>query len=121
METMTADEVRRLMWNQHNDDIRIIGEELISEADSRGWCDQYDKFIKRVNDRLHIALPERVKTFSVTQTYRVTRTVTVEARDASEAGDHELVNYAWDFDDLETQGDWTIDSVVHLDTEVEEA
>lgn len=43
----------------HQADIEWIGQKLMSEAEQRDWCDQYDKFVEEVNNQLHVELPTR--------------------------------------------------------------
>lgn len=71
----------------HRRDIDRIGEALLSEAEDRDWCGDYDRVIEQLNERLSVALPTRVKEHTVTVqvTYQVD--VTVEAHDIEEAED----------------------------------
>lgn len=43
----------------HEQDIDIIGNAFIEEADRRGWCSDADDFIDTLNRGLHLSLPER--------------------------------------------------------------
>jgi hypothetical protein len=74
-------------------DIRIISDELQSEAESREWCDEYRTFCRRVNGRLHFGrLGPDTRVFKVEHTYTVTVFGTVEAvdgRDAEEKADQQ--------------------------------
>jgi len=46
-----AEDLRRQL-QRHQADRAIIGEELLSEAEMRTWCDEYNTFVDRVNARL---------------------------------------------------------------------
>jgi len=75
----------RTAQDAHRADIAAIGEALITEADERGWCTEYDEFIERLNDSLNVDLPARLRTWQVIVPLRVT--VRVEARTDDEAVD----------------------------------
>lgn len=46
----------------HLDDIALIGEILMDEANRRRWCSEYDEIVDVMNARLNVALPERDRT-----------------------------------------------------------
>ena len=69
------EEAKRL----HRRDIEIIGDALMAEAEARGWCDDYDKFVDRLNRQLRYELPTRTREYKVTATYTVTVSTIVEA------------------------------------------
>lgn len=50
--------------DQHESDIAKIGEALMSEAEQREWCDQFDDFVERLNTYLHIGLPTRHRDYT---------------------------------------------------------
>ena len=93
----------------HQSDIKIIGEALIAEAESREWCDDYDKFVGSLNSRLSITLEERSHDYEVTATFIVTVSTTISARDEDDAndqaGDMDLSSFncsiRGDYDDIE--------------------
>lgn len=93
----------------HQSDIKIIGEALIEEADNRGWCDDYDKFVNSLNSRLSVGLEERNHDYEVTATFIVTVSTTINARDEDDAndqaGDMDLSSFncsiRGDYDDIE--------------------
>ena len=93
----------------HRNDIKMIGEALIAEADSRGWCDDYDKFVSGLNSRLVVSLEERSQDYEVTATFIVTVSTTISARDEDDAndqaGDMDLGSFncsiRGDYDDIE--------------------
>jgi len=63
-------------------DAQIISDELLSEAESRDWCSEYDRFVDRVNGRLsRIELQQRIRRYEVSMTATVTFRVEVEATD----------------------------------------
>src|SRR5262245_15810712 len=43
----------------HEQDIRIIGDRLVQEAEDREWCDTYDDVVGEMNQQLHVELPTR--------------------------------------------------------------
>lgn len=93
----------------HQSDIEIIGEELLEEAERRGWCSDFDGWVDGVNARLTVSeLPTREHDYNVTLSYTVDVYVSVTARSESDAVDqayesfHEPgeVSYqsvSWDF------------------------
>ena len=93
----------------HQSDIKMIGEALIEEADNRGWCDDYDKFVNSLNSRLSVSLEERNHDYEVTATFIVTVSTTINARDEDDAndqaGDMDLSSFncsiRGDYDDIE--------------------
>lgn len=77
---------------RHREDIAIIGEELMAQAEYHGWCSQYDEVIDKLNTQLTVELPERQREYRV----RLIVYVDVTARDAQGAGDaavYELSGY----------------------------
>ncbi|GIM98047.1 hypothetical protein [Paractinoplanes toevensis] len=73
---------------RHRDDITLIGEKLIAEADDRDWCEVYDEFVDYLNINLHVELPLRERDFTVTAMVElrvdVTATSEGQARDLAE-------------------------------------
>ena len=104
--------------------VSTIGAELMAEADNRGWCSEYDRFVERLNDTLpdEYQLPVRVSDRTVHLTYSVTIEVTVEdvavdadlseiaerAREIAERGSNDGFSHL--------QG--SIEDVTHEDSEV---
>lgn len=98
-------------WREKHDTIRsqafdaidMIGQRLIEESERRGWCSEFDQIIEEVNSNLPgpFLLPSREREYEVTwsETYYVTvnRSITVTARNESEAED-----YARDYDTADT-------------------
>lgn len=70
---------------QHEEDIQLIGDSLLYEADQRSWCDDYDKFVAGLNQQLTVKLPERETEWTVTLTYSVTVTRNLMATDRAAA------------------------------------
>lgn len=63
----------------HSKDIRLIGEALMEEANSRQWCAEYDEFVSNLNGRLRYDLPVRESEKEVFITYTVKLKFTVDA------------------------------------------
>jgi hypothetical protein len=83
------EEAKRL----HRRDIALIGDALIAEAEARGWCEDYDKFVDRLNCQLRYELPTRTREYKVTATYTITVSTIVEAtseEDAKSAAEDEF-------------------------------
>lgn len=76
LEAAEAD--NRAVRGRHSQDIAIISERLISEADDRGWCDVYDDVVSDLNDQLYVKLEERSRDFTVEVRAMVTFKLTVE-------------------------------------------
>lgn len=67
---------------RHADDIALIGDRLIEEAQSREWCAEFDRIVDDLNGSLHVELPRRVRDYEV----RVSLTIRInEARDEDDA------------------------------------
>lgn len=73
----------------HRADIELISEKLTDEAENRGWCDEYDSFVRDVNSSLNIELTPRETEHEVS--FTLTFVVRVDARDQEEAEER-----AWD-------------------------
>lgn len=74
------------------DGFAVIGERLISEAQDRGWCEEFDRIIDDVNSQLvGFQLPTREDEFEVmvevSGRLTYTTTVSVTARSQSEANE----------------------------------
>lgn len=100
----------------HESDIATIGETLLSEAESRNWCSEYDEVVSGLNRQLNVSLPLRTRSYSVTAMIEVR--VTVEATDTDDADDkareyfRDAENAAGnadgiDFADLSSSYNWT--------------
>jgi hypothetical protein len=95
----------------HKDDVRRISEALIEEADARGWCSDYDKFVEKLNSRLTVALETREREYEVSATYILKVSTKITARDIDDANDQagelDLSDYncsiRGDYDDIEYQ------------------
>jgi hypothetical protein len=72
---------------KHEADITHIGEVMMQEADDRGWCNEYDTIVDRINRNLTVELPVRNKDYTVDIHYTVRFSVGVSARDADAAMD----------------------------------
>ena len=92
--------------DNHEEDIRKIGESLIAEAEARGWCDDFDKWVADINQRLCVELPTRVREFTVTADYTVRIRACVMAANEDDAieifrENHSLEQGRWDSSDFE--------------------
>lgn len=81
----TVRETLRQSEQRHRDDIALIGERLIEEAESRNWCSEFDHIVDDLNSSLHVELPLREHEFTVEA--QITVRVSVTARDESAAKD----------------------------------
>lgn len=72
---------------RHADDVALIGERLLEEAESRSWCEEYDSAIDDLNAKLHVGLPRRLKDFDVYVPVQVMVRVSVSAYDEQGAQD----------------------------------
>jgi hypothetical protein len=71
-------------------DLEVIAEALRDEAESRGWCDEYNDFVTQVSEKTseHHLLPleqEYEVDVEVEATVRTTRTISVLARSLEDA------------------------------------
>jgi hypothetical protein len=57
--------------SKHRDDIELIGNAMIDEAVARDWCSNYDEFVDRLNEMLHVALPLRERKYRMTVTAEI--------------------------------------------------
>ena len=98
---------------KHERDITLIGEALLSQADDRNWCSEYDDFIEELNESLTVELKMREKEYEVeievTQKRTQRATVTITAR--SEEHARELIeddpsNY---YEDQINEYDWEVE------------
>ena len=85
----TSDEQRRQAEQRHRDDIALIGETLIEEANRRDWCGQYDEAVDSLNESLSVQLPlrERDYTVAVPVTIYIQVTACGDEEAAQEAGE----------------------------------
>lgn len=80
----SVDSAEATPTEQHRADVAAIGTALLAEAETRGWCEEFDEFVERINQTLAVPLPDRKpKTWEVTAT--ITVTVRVEAETEGEA------------------------------------
>lgn len=89
--------------NKFSNSMEIISRQINEEADSRGWCDEFERIVDDVNSDLPgpFYLEKRNKTFRVTWTeeYRVTvhRSADIEAK-----SDELAIEEAQDWDEADT-------------------
>ncbi len=87
----------------HRADVLAIGERLLEEAESHGWCSEFDRVVRELNAELTVELPVREREYDVTVTYRFRVTVPadtdVEEYVAENGGPHafdSLPAYDWE-------------------------
>ena len=101
-ETINKERIEHLSQEvqKARDAIQFIGDRLIQEAENRGWCDDFDRFVESVNNELpnRFMLPTRQHEYEVTWTEIVTvtvdRSVTVTATNPDDA-----IEYAREIDE----------------------
>ena len=103
---------------RHKQDVRFISEALIAEAETRGWCSEYDKFIEKLNQRLVQKLEEREHEYVVSATYLLKVSTTIKATDIDDANDKAAELELGDFD-VSIRGDF--DDCEYQDHDIEEA
>lgn len=103
--------------DQWGEDIKLIGERLIKEANDRGFCSEFDDVIDDLNSKLRVELPTRRKEYVVTQVVKVTRSITVYANNEEEAlDDLSSIDNVRDLD----RGGWTVDDIDIYEESAEE-
>lgn len=73
-------EVRRYLDEvvaRHRADIKVINDALNEKANDEAWCDKYEAFLEKLNQRLTIKFEPRLTehTVTITMTVKVTRSV----------------------------------------------
>jgi hypothetical protein len=56
---------------RHANDVKLIGDAMIEQANEHGWCAEYDKWVDALNRTLYIELPRRVTDFTADITVTV--------------------------------------------------
>jgi hypothetical protein len=105
------EELRReldLRSNSHYNDIKLIGEQLLHEAEVRDWCSEYDQTIDRLNGVLSVTLPIREKNYEVDVVITHRTTVSVTARD-EESAEH-LALDTWNNNDIQWDSPENVES-----------
>lgn len=94
-----------LARRHHQEDITLIGEKLMYEAERRDWCSEYDDVVEGLNNGLHIELPTRSRDVDVN--YSVTLTVTLNrSTSVSVSGGDDACDVAHDqFDSYEVESE----------------
>lgn len=98
----------------HRADVAMIGAALISEADDRQYCDEFDDVIDALNRRLTVPLPTRSRDFTVTGTVSVQCTVSARNEDEARASAENImveVSRTINGDTAASADDWTLDEV----------
>lgn len=103
--------------NLHIADIEAIGEALLIWTEENGREEEYDEFLKNINQGLTFPLVTRERDFTITETYTVTRSCSVRASSAEEAYDSVAVAYS--VDALEYD-EWCVDDISLSGYDVEE-
>jgi hypothetical protein len=102
----------------HRNDIKMISDALMAEADSRGWCDDYDKFVGGLNSRLVVSLEEREHEYEVSATFLLKVSTTIKARNIDDANDQAADLDLGDYN-CSIRGDY--DDIEYQDHDIEEA
>jgi len=71
----------------HSNDIERIGTALLEEAERRGWCDDYDKFVEELNQYLSKELEVRTRDYDIEVEYNVTVRRTINGKSYEDARD----------------------------------
>ena len=79
---------------QHRDDIALIGDRLIREADDRDFCTEYDTVVDELNCSLRVELPLREHDFTVTTTIELRLSITAFSQDDAIEKARELIDRA---------------------------
>jgi hypothetical protein len=103
---------------RHKQDVRFIGEALITEANNRDWCNDYDKFVRQLNGRLVQQLPEREQKYVVSATFILKVSQEISASNIDEANDKAADMELNDFE-CSIRGDY--DDIEYQDHDIEEA
>jgi hypothetical protein len=102
----------------HRNDIKMISDALIAEADSRGWCDDYDKFVGGLNSRLVVSLEEREQEYEVSATFLLKVSTKIRARNIDDANDQAADLDLGDYN-CSIRGDYN--DIEYQDHDIEEA
>jgi hypothetical protein len=102
----------------HRNDIKLISEALMAEAETRGWCDDYDKFVSGLNSRLVVSLEEREHEYEVSATFLLKVSTTIKARNIDDANDQAADLDLGDYN-CSIRGDY--DDIEYQDHDIEEA
>jgi hypothetical protein len=104
--------------SSHRNDIKMISDALMAEADSRGWCDDYDKFVSGLNSRLAVSLEEREQEYEVSATFLLKVSTKIRARNIDDANDQAADLDLGDYN-CSIRGDY--DDIEYQDHDIEEA
>lgn len=85
----------------HANDIERIGTALLAEAEQRGWCDDYDRFVEELNERLSKQLEVRTRDYDVEVEYNVTVRRTINASSYEDARDELKESVESDLDSID--------------------
>jgi hypothetical protein len=99
---------------KHREDINLIGDAMIAEANERDWCNEYDQFVDGLNAKLNIELPLRVADY--TADIRVT-VVFTSAPDSAESAAADIARALYNYGDNHGSHEYTIDSSEVTDVE----
>lgn len=72
--TETVTRVQR----DHQNDMVVVGEEFWEEAEGRGWCDDAERVIDRINQRTTVRIGYRPRSYDVTFSISGSTTLTLE-------------------------------------------
>jgi hypothetical protein len=114
-----AQQERDQAREQHQQDIDTIGGLLLSEAEDRSWCSEFDAFVEGANRRLHRELKPRRRDYLVEVRVTTVVTVRVEAKDEDGARDNvtsgEVRRQLREWDGSLDSDDWDIEDVSEAD------
>lgn len=104
--TLEAYQSRSMLADKYEKAIAVISDALIEECEERGWCDEYDAFVEKVNGMLPgeplLRLREREVEVEVSRRRIVTESTTVTLRVPANATDREIRDLAIE----EAENDW---------------
>lgn len=92
---------------RHKKDIATIGQALLSEAEERDWCSEYDDVVRSLNDELCVELP--VRSMDATLDFLVTVSIdgaTGDLLQRIQAGDYSWIRSSFSFE-VDGDGDVT--------------
>jgi len=69
----------------HRQEIALIGDQLIEAANDNDLCEQFDRFVEKVNSQITVELPTRAKEYEVEIHITTTLSIPVTASSADAA------------------------------------
>lgn len=108
-------QIVRQITQMYRDDVRTAARLMNEEARRRGWCHEYEDFIDKVNDEVHLPWPPRNRLYDVTATFTIRITRQVQAGDDDDAANS--IGFGGWYGDTLAQAirngetDWSLDDV----------